>query len=160
MIVGTTPKGPEKLAGRFVNGQVVNAGYSPSHKTILIKLPVLVSVRPEPVAAVVVPFIRKADGNPIFMKGPQFLGQSILQLSIPFPRQELHNRLSPRDKLRPVAPHAVDGVSLRNLFGIPAVPGIFCQPDFLLSGLPGKGWQGWARWLGNAHDFSWKVELL
>jgi hypothetical protein len=36
MIVRTTSKEPEKLADRFADGQVVDAGNSPGHETVFI----------------------------------------------------------------------------------------------------------------------------
>jgi hypothetical protein len=70
MIVGTAAERPKVLAIRLANWQIVNAGQTPRHITVGVKLPILVSVRPKPVATVVVPFIRESDRNPVFTKSP------------------------------------------------------------------------------------------
>ena len=61
---------PMELAVRGLDRQVVDAGITEAHQAVLVKLPVLVSVGPEPVARIVVKLIGKADGYTIFGKGP------------------------------------------------------------------------------------------
>src|SRR5579862_1987789 len=58
------------------------------------------------------------------MEGPQFLDQAILQLGSPLAREECDDLISPVNKLRAIAPAAVDGVREGNLLWILGVPAI------------------------------------
>ena len=67
----------------FLDGQVVDAGVSKLGQPSFIELPVLVSIGSKPISGIVVPFVRKPDGNAIVVKGPQFLYRPIIQLTPP-----------------------------------------------------------------------------
>ncbi len=138
MIVGSASQGPEKLPIRFADGQIVDAGKATGHKAIRVEFPVLVSVRPVPVAAVVVPFVGETDGNPVFVKGPQFLDQSVVQLALPLPCQELDDLCATAWEFRSIAPYAIDRVSKRDLLGIATIPAILSQPSLQLGGFQRK----------------------
>ena len=45
--------------------KVIDAGNAPAHQSVLIELPVLVSVAAKPLARVIVPFVGKANGDPV-----------------------------------------------------------------------------------------------
>ena len=92
--------------------QVVDAGDAQPHQPVRVELPVLVAVAAEPVAAVVVPFIGEADGDPVLAKRPQFLDQTIVQFLGPFALQEGDDFGSAIDELRPVAPAGLAGPCL------------------------------------------------
>ncbi len=138
MIIRPASQGPEKLPIRFADGQIVDAGKATGHEAIRVEFPVLVSVRPVPVSAVIVPFIREADSDSVFEECPQFLDQTIVELALPFPREEL-NDLGPTGwEFRSIAPDAIDRVSERYLPGIATIPAIFSQPGFQLGGFQRK----------------------
>src|SRR3984893_1108890 len=110
MTVGTAAQRPVVFAIALFDREIVDAGDAQAHQAVLVELPVLVAVAAEPVAAVVVPFIGKSDGNAIVAEGPDFLDQAIVELAPPFARQECLDRLATLQKLRPVPPPAVGRV--------------------------------------------------
>src|SRR5690606_27995720 len=78
MIVRPPAERPAELALGLGDRQIVDAGYAPAHQAVLVELPVLIAVRAEPVAGVVVPFVRKAHGDARAVERPQFLDQAIV----------------------------------------------------------------------------------
>jgi len=88
VIVGSPPERPVIFPVGFVDRQIVDGSKASLHHASLIKLPVLVSVGPEPVAAVVMPLISEAHGNSVIGEGPEFLDQAIIQLLVPFACEE------------------------------------------------------------------------
>ena len=64
--------------------QVIDRGEARFRETVGVELPVLVAIRPEPVPAIVVPFIGIAHGDAVFMPCPKLLEQSVVQLFRPF----------------------------------------------------------------------------
>jgi hypothetical protein len=48
-----------------LDGQVVDAGNPAPHHAQIVELPVLVAVAAEPIAAVIVPFVDKPDGDAV-----------------------------------------------------------------------------------------------
>ena len=101
-----------------------------SHETVFIKLPILVTVAAKPIAAIVVPFIRKADGDRIVAKGPQFLYEPIVQLSLPLAGQKRFDGFAALQELRTIAPTAVGRVGKSHARGIAGIPGILGQSYF------------------------------
>ena len=63
MIGWARPLWPMKQAFVFGDGEVINAGQPSAHQPVVIKLPVLVTVRTEPAACLIVPFIGETHGN-------------------------------------------------------------------------------------------------
>src|SRR5262249_23290370 len=140
----------------FPNGQVVDAGDAASHEAVFVELPVFVSVGAEPIAGVVVPLISKTDRDPITLKRPEFLDQTIFQFFVPFARQELHDLLATCKELRPVAPNAVWRVGERDTLRVTSIPGILGQPNFFGGGFGiewGKG-RSWIFFGFHVSDFS------
>ena len=66
MIVGPPPQGPVIFSILLGDRQVIDAGDPPAHQAVIVEFPVLVAVGAEPVPAVVMPFIGKPHGNPVF----------------------------------------------------------------------------------------------
>ena len=62
VIVGTAAQGPMKAALGLADWRIVDAGETAANQAVFAKLPILVPVGAEPVAAIVVPLIRKAHG--------------------------------------------------------------------------------------------------
>jgi hypothetical protein len=84
MPVWSATKRPMILTVGFLDRKIVDASNSKAGKPVLIVLPILISVRTEPVAAVVVKLIGEANSNPIFTKGPDLLNEAIVQFARPF----------------------------------------------------------------------------
>jgi len=122
----------------FVDRQIVDGSEASLHHASRIELPILVSVRAEPVAAVVMPLISEAHGNSVVAEGPEFLDQAIIELLVPFTGEEGDDLRPPVDELRAVTPAAVFGVGQGDPFGVPAVPGVLGGPDLLGGGLRGE----------------------
>ncbi len=100
------------------------------HQPRFIKFPVLVSVRPEPVALGVVPFIGKANGDAVARECPQFLDQAIVRFALPLTRQKFDDLGAAVDEFMPVAPPAIDGVRERHALRVPRIPGVLREADF------------------------------
>src|ERR1017187_162734 len=111
MIIRTAAWRPAKLALRFLDRQIVDACDSTLHQSMFVELPVLVAVGAEPVARVIAPFVSEAHGDASFVKRPQFLDQTIIELFRPFAPEKLDNGLAPGEEFGAVAPVAVDGVN-------------------------------------------------
>src|ERR1700720_860584 len=84
-----TGSGPEELTITFGDGDVVDAGFPPTHQALVVKFPELVAVAAEPLTRVVVPFILEAHRDAALVVRPQCLHQPIVSLPLPFPGQEL-----------------------------------------------------------------------
>src|SRR3954469_9615751 len=94
MTVRAPAKGPMILALRFGDREVVDARDPLAHQAALVEFPVLIAIRSEPAARVVVPLVGKPHCDPILMLGPHFLDQPVLQFTRPLPAQK-------RDDARP-----------------------------------------------------------
>src|SRR5262245_66260959 len=106
------------------NRQIIDACDPPSHQAFRVELPILISIAAEPAAGIIVPFIGKAYGNPVFTERPHFLDQTIIELAIPFARKERHDFLAAMDKFGAVSPDAVGRVGLGNADGLALIPGL------------------------------------
>ena len=84
MAVWSTTKGPMILTLVLFDGKIINARNSEAGKSVLIVLPIFISVGTKPIAAVVMTLIGEANSNPIFAKGPELLNEAIVQLARPF----------------------------------------------------------------------------
>jgi hypothetical protein len=62
----------------FVDRQIVDGSEAPLHHARGIEFPVLVSVRAEPVAAVVMPLVSEPHGDTVVGEGPQFFDQTVI----------------------------------------------------------------------------------
>jgi hypothetical protein len=74
---------------------------------VLIKLPILVAIGAEPIAAIIMPLVRKTHGNAVVTKGPELLDKPIVKLAAPLADQEGFNCLSTLKKFRSVSPTAI-----------------------------------------------------
>lgn len=107
MIVRTTAERPMELAVGFGYGQIIDAGKTPLHKARCIVFPIFVAVGTEPVAAIVMPFIGIADGNPVLIECPQFLDQPVVEFLCPFAGQERDDFAPAGGEFCAVSPSAV-----------------------------------------------------
>src|SRR6266850_2697879 len=131
MAIRTTTKRPMILAVFLADWQVIDARMTHRHQAVFIKLPVLIAERAKPVSRIVMPFIREANGDPIALKRPKFLDQSVIELPRPLALQKTHDLLSADDELGPVAPPALCAVGEGHLFWMTGVPSILCRSNFL-----------------------------
>jgi len=129
MIVGPSPKGPTVFPVGLTNRQIVDRSEPPLRFAGGIEFPVFVAVRAEPVAAVVMPFISKAHGDPVVAKRPYFLDQAVIQFLGPFAGEKGDDLGAPVDELRPVSPAAVLSVGERDPMRVAAVPRVLRQTD-------------------------------
>ena len=63
---------PVKLAVRFCNWDIVDAGKPPHHQPILGKFPIFVATGTIPLARRIMPLILKSHRNPMLHKAPRF----------------------------------------------------------------------------------------
>lgn len=81
MIVGASPERPTESTVGFGDGQVVDAGETAAHESVGVEFSVLVAVRAEPAARIVMPFVGETDGNPVVTERPQFLDETAVQFA-------------------------------------------------------------------------------
>src|SRR2546421_583721 len=86
MIGWTRAKRPVEFTFGFRDPYIIDACLAPSHQAVAGELPLLVAMGPIPIAAVVMPFIGKAHGDPIAGKRPHVLDQTVVELALPFAR--------------------------------------------------------------------------
>ena len=60
-----------ELAFVFLDRHIVDAGLTPPHQPLVVKLPQLVAVGPEPLACPIVVFVLEANGDPVVCETPQ-----------------------------------------------------------------------------------------
>src|SRR5579863_6433673 len=96
------------LPVRFGDGQVVNARVAHAVQTVLVVLPIFISVGAKPVARIIVPFVGKPHRDAIVRKSPKLLDQAIIELLRPFAFEELNDRRSSGYKLRAISPSRVE----------------------------------------------------
>ena len=129
----------KEALGRL-NGKIVNACIAVMHDALGVEFPVFVAVGAKPLPGIVVRFVGEAHGNSCAVERPEFLDQAILQLAIPFAREELNDFLAAVDEFRAIAPAAVQRVTQRNALWIARIPVVLGFAYFLRGGLAGEGW--------------------
>src|SRR4029077_10142614 len=70
VIIRAPAQRPAVLALRFLDRQVVDTRDATAHQAVLVELPILVAIRTEPVARIVVPLIGESYRYTRLMKGP------------------------------------------------------------------------------------------
>ena len=98
----------------LLDRKIIDARDAQAHQAMLIELPVLIAIAAEPIPAVIVPLIGKADGDAIRMEGPDFLDQPVVKLAVPLSRQKGFDCLASLQEFGTVAPTTVGGVGERN----------------------------------------------
>src|SRR5262245_8960257 len=148
MIVRAPSEWPVVLAIGVCDREIVDARDPASHEALVIELPILVAVRPEPVARVVVPLVRKTHRDAVALTCPQLLDQSVVEFLAPLADQKLLYGLAPREELGTIAPAAVRRVGHGHPLRVSRVPGVLGQANFLRCGCRVEGRKRWARWFG------------
>src|SRR5580698_4951576 len=153
MAIRPASEWPVILTFRLLDREIIDARVAVMHHTIFVELPVLVSVRPKPIAGIIVPFIGETNSNTCAVKRPQLLDESIVQFTPPFACEKLLDFLSAGHKLRPITPVTIDGISQTNFLWISRVPSIFAGAYFHNCRLMCEGWD-WTENLLYAHYVS------
>src|ERR1700720_617419 len=130
MRIGPAAKRPMIFSFRLVDREIVDACVAKPHQTIVAKLPILISIRAEPIPGVVVPFVSEAHGNTISGVCPELFDEPVVQLFSPFAFQKLDDLLPSTEKLSPISPARIYSVSECDLFRIARIPSIFGQANF------------------------------
>ena len=55
----------------LLNWQVVDAGNTLLHESVFVELSILIAVRTEPVAEIIMPFVSKPDSHSVVPKSPK-----------------------------------------------------------------------------------------
>src|SRR5215831_13795884 len=135
VIIGPSPQWPMVLAFGFLDWEIVDAGDASAHQSLLIKFPILVAIAAEPIAAVVMPFVRKPYCDTVLTKGPDLLNQAVIQLPAPLARQKCLNGGTALKELRSISPDAVHRIRKRNTTGIARIPCVFGHASLLRGAL-------------------------
>src|ERR1700676_2183188 len=138
MVVGATAERPVIFSFALLDRKIIDARDAQAHQAMLVEFPVLIAIAAEPIPAVIVPLIGKADGDAIRLEGPDFLDQPVIELAIPLSRQKGFDRLASLQEFGAVAPTTVGGVGERNARRIARVPGILGQTRLLGRGFGGE----------------------
>jgi hypothetical protein len=142
VVIGTAPQRPPKAAVALADRRVVDARQAVAHWAILAELPIFVATGSKPVAAVVVPFIRKAHSNSVLVKRPQRLDEAIVQFSLPLAGEKGNDCIAAVYEFSAVSPVATLGVGWRDLVWIPAVPRVLANRIFSTAVSSVKGGKG------------------
>jgi hypothetical protein len=92
MSVGTAALRPAEHPIGLGDRQVVDARDSTAHRPGGVEFPVLVAVAPEPVIAVIGPFVGEANGDPIAGERPHFLDEAAGRLVSVLEAEAPHRR--------------------------------------------------------------------
>src|SRR6202020_2855530 len=130
MVIRPASQWPVIFSFSLLDREIIDARVAVMHDAIFVELPVLVSVRPKPIAGIVVPFIGETNGDARAVKRPQLLDESIVQFTPPFACEKLLDFVSADHKLRPITPVAIDGISQTNFLWVSRVPSVFAGAYF------------------------------
>src|SRR5471032_70045 len=118
MVIRATSQRPVELALGFLDRHVVDAGKAVGHQTVFSEFPVLIAIRAEPVARVVVPFVGITHGDAVVGEGPQLFDQAVIQLFLPFAGKKSLGLFAVGGELGAVTPFSVQGVGQRDFFRV------------------------------------------
>src|SRR3954468_6711063 len=82
VVVRAAAERPVELAIPLVDPDVVDAGLAAAHQAVVIELPLLVAVGPEPGAGRVVRLVDEAEGDPRAGERPDFFDQAVVELGL------------------------------------------------------------------------------
>lgn len=152
MIDGARSGGrPEELALLWPNFKIIDARFSASHPSFVIKLPEFVSVTPMPLSVLIAPFVLKSNRNPPLSIRPKLFDESVLEFPFPFPGEKPFDLVSAMDKLTPISPFCVQGVGERNSLWISGVPSVFSKSHLEVRARCVERWR-YSNW--SAHEIN------
>src|SRR5277367_1614695 len=100
MVIGTPSQRPMIFPLGFADRQVVYRRDPPAHQAVVVKFPVLVTVRTEPDARVVMPFVGEPHSDMVAVERPQLLDQPVVELPCPLALQKRDDFGPADEKLR------------------------------------------------------------
>lgn len=144
---------PVELSLRFRDRLVIDAGVSVVHQPVRAEFPVLVAMGAEPIARIVMPFIRKPHCDATAVERPELLDETVVVLFLPFPGEKGDNGRATLQEFSSVSPPAIGGIGEGDFFGIAGIPSILREAHLLDSSFARKRWQrrtqlrggGWRR---------------
>ena len=123
--IGSFAQRPVILPLTLPDRQVIDAGKSALHQSLIVELPQLIAVAAIPVTGIVAPLIGESHGHPMVTETPEFLDQAIVQLPGPLTFQEGLDRLPSPWKLRAITPDRILGIGLND----PSRTRVFQRPS-------------------------------
>ena len=93
-----------ELAVILLDGDIIDAGFSTPHQSLIIEFPKLVPIGSKPLTICIVVLVLKTYGDPFLAEGPQRLGESIIEFFLPLVTQEFTNLISTSDELVTIPP--------------------------------------------------------
>ena len=121
--------GPEELAVRFIDGEIVDPGFAASHQAAFVEFPQFVALAAMPAASIVAPLKLVAYGDPVVSESPQVLHELIIEFPIPLASEERPNLVAAAHELASVAPHRIFGVGQGDSDRVAGVSAVLGQPD-------------------------------
>jgi hypothetical protein len=79
------------------------------------------------------------DGDSIAVAAPEVLAERVVELAFPLLGEETDDLVASREEEIAVSPDGVDGVCLRDSFGVARVPCVFCSLHLLRGRLGREG---------------------
>lgn len=128
MVVRPSAERPVKPAVGFSDRVFVDAGVTRPHQAVFGKLPILVPVGPEPLAAVIVIFVGVAHRDPVARECPEFLDQAVVEFLFHL-RSERPRLQRGSLRIRHDCASSIHRVGERYPGRIAAVPAIFRKAD-------------------------------
>src|ERR1700761_866263 len=113
---------PVVFSVAFLDRKIVDASVASPHQAVFAKLPVFVPVRAKPIEGVVVPFVGKANRDPVAIEGPKLLDETIVEFAGPLPGEKGDDLRSALHELGTVPPITVHGIRERDPRWIACVP--------------------------------------
>src|SRR6267378_7154802 len=138
VVVGTASQRPMIFALTIRNRQIVDAGDTQSHQSMLVEFPVFIAVAAKPMTAVVVPFVGKSQGYSVVAKGPDLLDEPIVEFAGPLAREKRLDGVAPLQELGAVAPMALRRIGKRDPSRVARVPRVFSHAGLLNRSLQSK----------------------
>lgn len=114
----------------FSNRHFVDECVPVSHQAVLCEFPALVTIRAEPLAAVVAKFLGVTYSDAVAGESPELLDEAVFMLFVPLARQKCLGFFTVGGEFDAVPPAGVQCVGQSDLGGIAAVPAVFGQTDF------------------------------
>jgi len=123
----------------FLNPNIINTRIALLHQTILIKLPILITISSIPLIIIIKIFVLKTYSYPIIIKTPQLFLQFVSILFSPFLLQKIYDLGSTMQKYISITPFTICCISQSHLLWILSVPSILSSLHLLPSCLSIKG---------------------
>merc|ERR1719163_1209933 len=131
VVVRSTPLRPVVEPLGLLDREVVYRGVSRLHQSVLVELPVLVTIGSKPLAIGGVVLVREAHRDAVVAVRPVLLDEPVLEFLGPLALQELPYFFSALEDLRAIAPPRVFRIGHWDLRRISIVPSVLRGSDLL-----------------------------